>query len=171
MNRVQKFKKVKSNNKNKLDTQFMLFPQSGYITVCNGKELDDALQIVEQILPFFQPDYTLTINDETWVSKSSIILNDVSYEDSYQGGFESRRQSFIPRFTTKFYLYGLLRPQVSLRLFKLTSMQIFQKYLQPENRDIQSQNQSLPMQMMTLVSMRQVLLLWMQRTLIKRWHR
>ena len=28
-----------------------------------AKNSDDALQMVEQILPFFQPDYTLTIND------------------------------------------------------------------------------------------------------------
>ena len=35
-----------------------------------AKQSDDALQIVEQILPYFQPDYTLTINDrQTWVSK------------------------------------------------------------------------------------------------------
>ena len=40
MNRVQKFKKVKSNNKNKLDTQFVKCSlQSGHHTICNGKEL------------------------------------------------------------------------------------------------------------------------------------
>ena len=174
MNRVQKFKKVKSNNKNKLDTQFMPVPYNLDISLfAMAKNSDDALQIVEQILPFFQPDYTLTINDmaDMGIKRDvPIILNDVSYEDSYQGDFESRRAIiYTLGFTTKFYLYGLLHPQVSSRLFKLTSMQIFQRYHQPENRDIQShQNQSLLMQMMTLVSMRQVLSLWMQRTLIQR---
>ena len=59
-----------------------------------AKNSDDALQIVEQILPFFQPDYTLTINDmaDMGIKRDvPIILNDVSYEDSYQGDFESRR--------------------------------------------------------------------------------
>ena len=66
MNRVQKFKKVKSSssNANKLDTQFMPVPYNMDITLyAMAKNSDDALQIVEQILPFFQPDYTLTIND------------------------------------------------------------------------------------------------------------
>ena len=66
MNRVQKFKKVKgsSSNSNKLDTQYMPVPYNMSITLyAMAKNSDDALQIVEQILPFFQPDYTLTIND------------------------------------------------------------------------------------------------------------
>ena len=55
MNRVQKFKKVKANNKNKLDTQFMPVPYNLDITLfAMAKNSDDALQIVEQILPFFQ---------------------------------------------------------------------------------------------------------------------
>ena len=75
-----------------------------------AKNSDDALQIVEQILPFFQPDYTLTINDmaDMGIKRDvPIILNDVSYEDSYQGDFESRRAIiYTLGFTTKFYLYG-----------------------------------------------------------------
>ena len=74
------------------------------------KNMNDALQIVEQILPFFQPDYTLTINDmaDMGIKRDvPIILNDVSYEDSYQGDFESRRAIiYTLGFTTKFYLYG-----------------------------------------------------------------
>ena len=68
LNRVQKFKKVKdsSTNSGKLDTQFMPVPYNlGIELYAMAKQSDDALQIVEQILPFFQPDYTLTINDMT----------------------------------------------------------------------------------------------------------
>tara|TARA_A100001011_G_scaffold379225_1_gene444964 strand:+ start:31 stop:852 length:822 start_codon:yes stop_codon:yes gene_type:complete len=111
MNRVQKFKKVKSNNKNKLDTQFMPVPYNLDITLfAMAKNSDDALQIVEQILPFFQPDYTLTINDmaDMGIKRDvPIILNSVGYEDNYQGDFESRRAIiYTLEFTTKFYLYG-----------------------------------------------------------------
>ena len=85
MNRVQKFKKVKSSssNANKLDTQFMPVPYNMDITLyAMAKNSDDALQIVEQILPFFQPDYTLTLNDmaDMGIKRDvPIILNDVSY--------------------------------------------------------------------------------------------
>ena len=113
LNRVQKFKKVKSSssNANKLDTQFMPVPYNMDITLyAMAKNSDDALQIVEQILPFFQPDYTLTLNDmaDMGIKRDvPIILNDVGYEDNYQGDFESRRAIiYTLGFTTKFYLYG-----------------------------------------------------------------
>ena len=113
LNRVQKFKKVKSSssNANKLDTQFMPVPYNMDITLyAVAKNSDDALQIVEQILPFFQPDYTLTLNDmaDMGIKRDvPIILNDVGYEDNYQGDFESRRAIiYTMGFTTKFYLYG-----------------------------------------------------------------
>ena len=113
LNRVQKFKKVKSSsaNANKLDTQFMPVPYNMDITLyAMAKNSDDALQIVEQILPFFQPDYTLTLNDmaDMGIKRDvPIILNDVQYEDNYQGDFGSRRAIiYTMGFTTKFYLYG-----------------------------------------------------------------
>ena len=111
LNRVQKFKKVKSTDKDKLDVQYMPVPYNLDFTLyVMAKNSDDALQIVEQILPYFQPDYTITINDmaDMGIKRDvPIILNDVSYEDSYQGDFESRRAIiYTLGFTTKFYLYG-----------------------------------------------------------------
>jgi hypothetical protein len=113
LNRVQKFKKVKSSSSdaNKLDTQFMPVPYNMDITLyAMAKNSDDALQMVEQILPFFQPDYTLTLNDmaDMGIKRDvPIILNSVSYEDNYQGDFESRRAIiYTLAFTLKFYLYG-----------------------------------------------------------------
>ena len=58
--------------------------------VVMAKNSDDALQIVEQILPFFQPDYTITLNDNTAMGTTRdvpIILSGVQYEDSYDGDF------------------------------------------------------------------------------------
>ena len=122
MNRVQKFKKVKgsSSNSNKLDTQYMPVPYNMSITLyAMAKNSDDALQIVEQILPFFQPDYTLTINDmsDMGIKKDvPIILNSVDYEDSYQGDFVSRRAIiYTMSFSTKFFLYG---PVTSSKVIK-----------------------------------------------------
>ena len=66
LNRVQKFKKVKSSSDdtNKIDSQYMPVPYNLNIQLyAMAKNSDDALQIVEQVLPYFQPDYTLTIKD------------------------------------------------------------------------------------------------------------
>ena len=111
LNRVQKFKKTKTGNSKKLETQFMPVPYNiGFELYILSKNSDDALQIVEQILPFFQPDYTLTINDmaDMGIKRDvPIVLNSISYEDNYQGDFETRRALiYTLDFTAKFYLYG-----------------------------------------------------------------
>ena len=120
LSRVQKFKKVKGANTKQLDTQYMPVPYNlEFELYVMAKQSDDALQIVEQILPYFQPDYTLTINDmsDMGIKKDvPIILNGISYEDSYDGDFESRRALiYTLTFTTKFYLYG---PVTSSKVIK-----------------------------------------------------
>ena len=122
LNRVQKFKKVKSSasNSNKLDTQFMPVPYNLNIQLyVMAKNSDDALQMVEQILPYFQPDYTLTIKDmpEMGVARDiPIVLNSINYEDSYKGDYAERRAiMYTLDFTTKFYLYG---PVTSSKVIK-----------------------------------------------------
>ena len=55
---------------------------------------EDGLQIIEQILPFFQPDYTVTINavpDLNIKRDVPIVLGNINYEDSYDGDFTNRR--------------------------------------------------------------------------------
>lgn len=59
-----------------------------------AKTQDDGLQIVEQILPFFQPQFTVTINlipemEET--RDVPIILNSIDYNDDYEGDYTTRR--------------------------------------------------------------------------------
>jgi hypothetical protein len=84
-----------------------------------AKNSDDALQMVEQILPYFQPDYTLTIKDmpEMGVARDiPIVLNSINYEDSYKGDYAERRAiMYTLDFTTKFYLYG---PVTSSKVIK-----------------------------------------------------
>lgn len=74
------------------------------------KTQEDALQILEQILPSFVPEYTLSINaipEMNIVQDIPIILNNVSVEDEYEGGFERRR--FVTHtlsFTAKMNIFG-----------------------------------------------------------------
>ena len=80
-----------------------------------AKNQDDALQIVEQILPFFQPDYTVTLNDNTDMGTTRdvpIVLTNVTYEDNYEADFLTRRSIiYTLSFTAKFYLYGPVTDQ------------------------------------------------------------
>jgi hypothetical protein len=116
LNRVQKFKKVKGTNDDRLDTQYIPVPYNLSIQLyVMAKESDDSLQIIEQILPYFQPDYTLTINDmaDMGIKRDvPIVLNGVTYEDNYQGDFETRRAIiYTLDFSAKFYLYGPVTSQ------------------------------------------------------------
>ncbi len=110
LNKIQKVKKAGSAG-NKVDTQYMPVPYNiDFELYCMSKNSDDALQIVEQILPYFQPDYTITINDIVQMSSKRdvpIILTGVSYEDNYAGEWAERRAIiYTMSFTAKCYLYG-----------------------------------------------------------------
>ena len=74
------------------------------------KNSDDGIQIVEQIVPFFQPEYTITIRevpDMDIVRDVPIILNNIGYEDTYEGDFTTRRAIIYTfNFTAKAYVYG-----------------------------------------------------------------
>ena len=76
---------------------------------------ENGLQIIEQILPWFQPEYTVTMNvvPELDIKRDiPIILNSVSYEDTYNGEFTQRRAVvYTLSFTAKTYLYGPMSNQ------------------------------------------------------------
>tara|TARA_R100001377_G_scaffold11757_1_gene5919 strand:+ start:1538 stop:2329 length:792 start_codon:yes stop_codon:yes gene_type:complete len=59
------------------------------------KAQDDALQIVEQILPYFNPQYSLTIKPfssyQDILEDVPITLSGMSYSDDYEGALDSRR--------------------------------------------------------------------------------
>ena len=71
---------------------------------------DDALQITEQILPYFQPAYNLTVNLVSALNEKRdipVILENVTMQDDYEGDYESRRVLlYTMRFTAKTYLFG-----------------------------------------------------------------
>ena len=120
LNRVQQFKKVKGNTTKQLDAQYMPVPYNiNFGLYILSKQSDDALQIVEQILPYFQPDYTITMNDmpDMGIKRDvPIVLTNVGYEDNYQGDFTARRSIIYSLdFTAKFYLYG---PVTSSKVIK-----------------------------------------------------
>ena len=110
LTKVQKFKTTKTNT-GVMNYNYMPVPYNiSYNLYCFTATAEGGLQIVEQILPYFQPDYTVTINviPEMGIKRDvPIILNNINYEDSYSGDFESRRAViYTLNFTAKTYLYG-----------------------------------------------------------------
>jgi len=71
---------------------------------------DDALQIIEQILPYFQPAYTMTVelvDDINEKRDVPVVLENITMQDDYEGNFTSRRVLiYTLRFTVKTYLFG-----------------------------------------------------------------
>lgn len=74
------------------------------------KGTEDGLAIIEQILPLFAPEYSLTVNaiPELHVKQDiPIILNSVSVSDDYEGDFSIRRLvTHTLSFTAKINLFG-----------------------------------------------------------------
>ena len=75
-----------------------------------SKLSDDALQILEQIVPYFQPSFNITVNLISSIGEKKdipIVLESINYSDQYEGGFESRRTIiYTLAFTAKTYLFG-----------------------------------------------------------------
>jgi hypothetical protein len=71
---------------------------------------DDGAQILEQILPYFTPEFQVTMNEMATLGIKRdipIILNNISTEDDYEGDFISRRNLVHTlSFTVQGYLYG-----------------------------------------------------------------
>ena len=71
---------------------------------------DDMLQIIEQILPYFQPHYNLSIKflgNLNEIRDIPVQLETVNMDDDYEGNFETRRALvYTLQFTAKTYLYG-----------------------------------------------------------------
>ena len=71
---------------------------------------DDALQITEQILPYFQPAYNLSVQLVSGIKEKRdipIILENITFQDDYEGDFNERRVLlYTLRFTAKTYLFG-----------------------------------------------------------------
>jgi hypothetical protein len=73
------------------------------------KYSEDGTKILEQILPFFKPEYTFTayILDDMAPFDIPLILNSVSVEDTYESDFVQRRSLiWTLSFTMKGWFFG-----------------------------------------------------------------
>ena len=75
-----------------------------------SKTNDEALEIIEQIVPIFQPGYSVSIkiiDDINEYRDVPIVLNSINYADEYEGNFDQRKLTTIDcSFTVKAYIFG-----------------------------------------------------------------
>jgi len=139
LTRVQKYKTVKTGIDGKvLNYNYTPVPYNiSYTLNVFTATAEGGLQIIEQILPFFQPDYTVTVNaiPELNIKRDiPIILNDVNYEDSYSGDFTERRAViYTLGFTAKTYLFG---PASTQKVIKETQTDLHSDTTQTESREV-----------------------------------
>tara|TARA_Y100000592_G_C5463680_1_gene315439 strand:+ start:352 stop:1353 length:1002 start_codon:yes stop_codon:yes gene_type:complete len=87
---------------------------------------DDMLQIVEQILPYFQPAYTVSVDLVDTIGEKRdipIVLNSITTSDDYESDFSTRRALiYTMRFTAKTYMFGPVSTDVSKDIIKKASI-------------------------------------------------
>lgn len=89
-----------------------------------SKQAEDANRIVEQILPFFTPEFTITVKllDDLPDYKVDIpiVINNITIDDVYDGSFKERRSLvWNLDFTMKGYLFG---PVARSRVIKISTV-------------------------------------------------
>jgi hypothetical protein len=87
---------------------------------------EDGTKIIEQILPFFKPDFTPSVKlldsiDEYF--DIPISLDNISMEDTYEGSFEQRRALiWTLTFTMKAYYFG---PVTQKKIIKFAKTNLY----------------------------------------------
>ena len=102
---------LKADTNNAVKKQFTPVPYNiDFELNVISKTNDESLEIMEQILPVFQPSFQMTIklvDDMNDFRDVPIILNSVSYSDDYEGTFDDRKITLITmQFTVKAYIFG-----------------------------------------------------------------
>tara|TARA_Y100000593_G_scaffold94411_1_gene193340 strand:- start:590 stop:1363 length:774 start_codon:yes stop_codon:yes gene_type:complete len=120
LNTMQRTATVTSSDNTKLDYRWQRVPYNiDFQLSIYVNTTEDGLKIVEQILPFFTPEFTLTIND---VVKTDVpvVLSGLTKDDQWEGTFTQERIIIWNLdFQAKTYLYG---PQKSAKVITKTIM-------------------------------------------------
>ncbi len=128
LQKLNKFRQVKAQEDGKVLTyNYTPVPYNvNYTLHLFTANNESALQIIEQILPYFQPDYTVTINaipDLNIKKDVPIVLNNISFQDNYEGAVSNRRTiTYSLDFTAKTYLFG---PITNSKVIKETKSDLY----------------------------------------------
>lgn len=90
------------------------------------KNMEDGTQIIEQILPYFTPEWTTTVqlvSNPDITLDIPLVINDMNQDDVYEGSFEERRALiFTLNFTMKGYFFS---PTKKKGIITLANTQFF----------------------------------------------
>ena len=133
------YKQSKSSDPTRMQYQYAPAPYNiGFQLSVLVKNTDDGLQIIEQILPYFTPNYTVTINtipDMNEKRDIPIILTNVTQTDEYEGDFTTRQVlRYDLDFIMKNYIYGPVRDSKIIRAVKART------YIEEGSGDISNVN-------------------------------
>ena len=121
-----------------VNTQYLGVPYNlGFQLLIYIRNVDDGLQILEQILPFFNPDYTLTmsfIDEMNIVRNIPLILNNTDIPTEFEGAASDveRRLVWTLNFTMQTYLYG---PISSGKVITKATANVIYFSQSPEDKD------------------------------------
>ena len=118
---------VDPDDKSKNKYQYMPVPYNiNFQLSILVKNAEDGNKIVEQILPYFTPDWTTTVHlipEMNVTMDIPVVLNRVNLEDVYEGDFKERRSMvWNLDFTLKGYLYG---PVKKSKVIKFANTEFF----------------------------------------------
>lgn len=104
-------KMAQGNTGTSAKSSYMAVPYDlNFDLILYTRNIDDGNQIIEQILPYFNPDYTATINPVSTLGilkDIPIIMNSVSNQVEYEGNFDTVRFVYWTlSFTMKAHFYG-----------------------------------------------------------------
>jgi len=108
---IQTFKTAEASDGSSYKRVYMPVPYNlGFELNILAKVQDDVLQIVEQILPYFQPSFNVTVNMIPTIGEKRdipIVLNRIGFRDDYEGDYSTRRLiTYTLNFTAKTYLFN-----------------------------------------------------------------
>ena len=108
---IQRNRAVGDGQTTTTKTQYLPVPYNiGFELNVIAKSQDDALQILEQVLPFFQPQFSMTVDLIPEMNEKRdipIILESIDFTDDYEGDYSTRRYIYYTlRFSVKTFMYG-----------------------------------------------------------------
>ena len=120
VSQIQKMMKSNTDQSLSVKTQFVSTPYDlGLSLHIYAKNQEDGLAILEQVLPYFNPDFNITVNDlpEMGVKRDiKVVLDNIQYEDNTAGTYAAR-QSIVwtLNFSMKINFYGYVNDQSIIR--------------------------------------------------------
>ena len=127
-----------SHSDDKKSFQYVGVPYNLFFTLSiMTKYAEDGTQIIEQILPFFKPEWTYSVKlkDNLDPIDVPVILNSVNMEDLYEADFETRRSLlWTLTFTMKAWYFGPQRESSVIKFIDVRTHTKISADAEPESQ-------------------------------------